>query len=1826
MRNGMAALALAAALLLIQPLFNFAWAGDGGGIPRSGGRAGPPQNSDRWDIVGNVTLTGHYIFDGNITIYTESSLTIKEGGSLIIPSNRSRPRAIFMKAGGSIELRDGSRLEAPRIEAESGTGLTVVNRSVLKVSGTINASTATILESTVLVVAPDGLLPGEPGCPAILRFPGGGTTLRSTLGVSAGNGAPGLNATGMAGGSGGDATVVISTLGLEDINLTIAAGNGADGGSAGGTSFNGGSGGSGGTVRIQLSSPSLRRSSLIARAGNAGRGVAGYTTTSASTSAGDGGAGGNGGSVQLDWSGRSLSIASSRLELVAGNGAKGGDGGLGNYNLKNGGNGSAGGDGGSVSVAITTRGGFNIIDSDFRLTAGYGSTGGIFGRALLGGSDGRAGAGGAGGSCRCGISLEDTFTGTNASIACEAGNGGAGGVGIAGGKGGAGGASNLTIDVAYLMAEPTFTFKGPLLSYRGGHGGAGGRGLSIGQIKGQPGDGGKGGGARLAVHASSVAELHNTSLLCEEGAGGAADKPGVPGNPGVGELYFYSHKITMWDCTATQPMGPVDGMDKWALWSTEIASNVHFLPPREAGMAEEYWRATVAVNDIFGNAIRDGSVTVELMKNDSRTILQSKRTDPLGAAEFWVLGARYTPSPAESVRVAEYIVRAIDDRGGFSKQVSFQAVRDVRVTLTIIAKPNAPLVTITQPDARLRPILQASDFIRFDGTIEPLNIEGEAWDHPQNPDPAISAVELRIGEDGPWLQAHLEPSSQQMNLWKWNYTWDVYNWALNMLSRYPLGIIPAPIYARAYNEKYWSDNLERGGSVVVQNLTVRLVRIPPAPPVVEIVKPVHSNATSINFTEVRYEKAITFDARAVAQETRIMKWVWCFDDSAGFKAHFSSPDSPEVTIRYSKELEDAHFFVVLKVYDNESARRSSLVQQGVSVDEFPYQFDPTDGSVYVKLRVHVLPSPPPPPRVPVEKYALYIALGVLVIVMAAGAVRAFQIRQKHIEEKRRKEERESLRIEVTELKCARCGEALADPEAGCMRCKAQDKLTAVQTSLSHLKTLGVNVSEAEVMLEAAVDAFDARSFDDAIAGAEKAGEKAKELEAKYMDTSSEIAEWEGKVSALKVDLPEADVSELETKIYHSRLALGRGDHAEALKNLEGMDELLTRAAKVGQKKTYETLIESCKRMVDNVRNRGVVVAQRVEAALAEAASALEKLEYEKVKELCKEAELLVKEASRLFVKASENLRRAEARVLNAKGMGKPVGECDELVTQAKGALSAGNYARVMELSNKILTFFGVSPRPAPSPGEKVAWKKEVVRIEGSAGPAEPKKPVIVTPGPAAPPPPPPPAPALEPSREELEKSQKAILAAQNIINNARERGVDTTDPTELLEKARAAHKARIYDEAVELAKSARFLAEELMKVAPPAKPPAPTPAPPPAAAPEAAKTCALPGTAPAPDTEPNRTIQEAERLMAELAKTGADLSGPEYSLTRAKCARDGGSGVVALTYAKEAIQAIKEIKSQYDSARKELDATEALVKAARDKGVDVSDAEFQLRQARAAMEGGAFGRVTDTCKNIASILAERAPELAAPAPPPALTTKPREAGPGCPRCNKPIKPHWKTCPFCGASIAPAPAPGPPAPAQPAPAPPPAAPSVTCAKCGATMKPHWKVCPACGAAAGVPGAPPAVARCPVCGQRVEPSMSSCPACKTSLTPESIPPEPPKRVLKVVKSPRIVTPEGPPPPPAPPAPSQPPEPTGPTEKPPPPKIILQTPQPATAERPPAPPSPPTTPPPSPKPPSPPQALTPAPPEPRAPAPEAAGAEGRVVLKVKKKPRIVDEKKAG
>ena len=914
----------------------------GTGAKACDGRAADPPLSPDWNITGDTVIDTTVDYHGNITVSPLASLNITNGSWLAVLGSSGAAGKVVVMYGASLNIINGSGLVCDNFESMTGSGLHITGGSNLSVRGALHIASShpTILDSSVVAggfLGMDADLSID--CTSWGDFQRSNFTVVAQDGWGGDAGAPGEH--------GGNVSLFMENTTLYDCRITAVAGRGGDGGQGVAGQMNGGDGGSGGNLSASFGLGYISGCTMDLEAGDGGEGAAGAGFSQ--HDGGDGGRGGDGGAAVIDWRGTNLLLSGSSLTLKAGGTGPGGRGGDALSPGATGGGGGDGGRGGPASAAVSAQGTFTVTDSSFSVQAGNGSKGGLFGGPGGDGTPGTAGRAGDGGSAQFACGLWDDFSADGSSLSVLAGGGGAGGSGIQAQDGGAGGDAGLNVSVQTSSSVAAFTVGRCSISACGGGGGDGGTVPSPNGSAGRPGNGGRGGSAAMEFGAEGGLQADETALACSPGTGGTAASSGAPGNAGAAYLRLFTGTVYLSNSTVSQTIGPVGDGAHWTLDSTYVNAEPHFNFTGR-GTVEEYWTKRVGVKDVHGDPIMDGSVTVYVQHNG--TLVDSQRSSSRGEAEFRLLDILYSLAGPQ---YRSYTLSARDTRGRFSQNISVFWEPDFFVDLALLSKGKAPTCAIRTPAPENLTVITASAFVDARGNGVPYLLGGVAVDNPLNDDPGIEQVQVRFGDVAPWLDAALRLEGGG---WEWNFSWDVFGWASRQLEGYPLGIIPVNIYARSYNGFFWSDDQSRGGAPVFVNVTVRLLSMPPRPPIVEITSPKEARPDWVSEVDVLAGKSISFNAQATAaMNARVTGWVWCFDDTSGFREDYVSNSSPAVNHSYPLDRANGFFYAILKVYDNESQRRVALLHAGVAYGEFGYDFDPADGSVSVKIKITVRSEP-----------------------------------------------------------------------------------------------------------------------------------------------------------------------------------------------------------------------------------------------------------------------------------------------------------------------------------------------------------------------------------------------------------------------------------------------------------------------------------------------------------------------------------------------------------------------------------------------------------------------------------------------------------------------------------------------------------------------------------------------------------------------------------------------------------------------------------------------------------------------------------------------------
>ena len=955
-----------------------------------------------------------------------------------------------------------------------------------------------------------------------------------------------------------------------------------------------------------------------------------------------------------------------------------------------------------------------------------------------------------------------------------------------------------------------------------------------------------------------------------------------------------------------------------------------------------------------------------------------------------------------------------------------------------------------------------------------LKVEGDAWVDDKNKEGSITDIWVTVmykfdlskyswKVDGKATGVHLGQPKARRTTWYLNWevgkidttkaepAWSQGDWIITV---------------KTFDGFYWSDNIDRGGRVVDVNLT--LIQ----PPSIFHPPTIFAGASK----EVQYQyyqsgiKITHNDAKITVNDKnmKIIRYEWAFEEESHVDWAYIPQDCamgqactiPSVDNVYNTTgIHTAYFTAV----DNRGNRW---------MDSKKIQIDRTA----------------PPAKSPIEDFvnAYFVPLALLAILIMIVAILANVMSRKRME--RRLEELSSThRIEVHANTCDRCGDPLQEGTTACKRCDATDYLSSIQQVILEIKGSGVNVIDAEAMLEDAVSLYDQGQYEPAKQKAYEAQVKANELRGKYVETTEMISQWESKINKIKDDAGgvKLEQCEAETTVYHARLALGRGDFQMVHDYLSKIDPAIEAMRGQVKVKVVENRIGVVERMIANVQGRGIKVLE-AEDILRKAKDTFGSGDYEAAHVQAERAEKAIKRTNMIFIESSERISQVEERMAKAdkKGEADIVAQGRTALEKMKAAFLDGLYDNVMEIWKEVDKVL-----PALRVSKKLAWEKEATRltVEGSADAkveAEEKPPAALAAdiqkaeAKAA-------AEARKPTQAE---AAELLQKCYDRIMLARQNAIETTDADELYNDARKEMEAANYDVAVDYSRNAIFLMEELLQVMgvkiPEEKKPEPVP--------EVPKVEERPPEPEVPKVE--------KRPVAAAEETICPSCGKKVKARWATCPYCG----ITLLAEAPPEKPVEEVQG-YGPVEKRP----TMPYGPEGKVEEVKTQEYMPQETRVKEYIG--GETTEGYRQEKLATKEYMPEHAEITPEePKVEEKPVEAPVAavpdkvkCLICGRDVKSKWKTCPYCGATLGEGTVTAPPVPVE---APPPAEVKPKCPGCGKDIKLKWKTCPYCGAATGGAPAPapapePAPAsdksKCPGCGKDVKPKWRTCPYCGASI---------------------------------------------------------------------------------------------------------------------------------
>jgi predicted RNA-binding Zn-ribbon protein involved in translation (DUF1610 family) len=284
----------------------------------------------------------------------------------------------------------------------------------------------------------------------------------------------------------------------------------------------------------------------------------------------------------------------------------------------------------------------------------------------------------------------------------------------------------------------------------------------------------------------------------------------------------------------------------------------------------------------------------------------------------------------------------------------------------------------------------------------------------------------------------------------------------------------------------------------------------------------------------------------------VVYYAWDYDSDGTLD--FYSVSSAATFHIYEVKGKAAVFKATLKVVD--SLGRSVNITRDITVEP-PHEVEVSMGERIIAF----LP---------------YIIAGFIIILVVVAGV---SYRARRVQEAAADEERKRIDEAMANIhECPRCGDLLEAEFATCPRCKVEDDMLEAQEVIQEMKDSNIVVLEQEALLDKALISYEGRDFDTAGLFISQAAEQAKHNAKRFAETTGELE----RVDLLIKDLQErgVEIPDVEMRVYHSKLALGRSDFDGAK---EIADEILEEITKVDADSRKDEIFQDIQLMEREVR-------------------------------------------------------------------------------------------------------------------------------------------------------------------------------------------------------------------------------------------------------------------------------------------------------------------------------------------------------------------------------------------------------------------------------------------------------------------------------------------------------------------------------------------------------------------------------------------------------------------------------------------------------------------
>ncbi len=920
--------------------------------------------------------------------------------------------------------------------------------------------------------------------------------------------------------------------------IECKAGNSRSGG-LGLTGSSGGDGGLGGDVEIRMRTSYLENVVIYAKASDGGIGAGG--TSNPSGNGGNGGDGADGGNalVKLD-SSNVLEMYNVTITTISGNGGSGGNGGEAID-----GDGGTAGDGkeaGFSTIEISCIDDIIMEETQMDAIGGEGGYGGDYGRLEGGtGSFGIPRPGGDGGEASIKVLGQVSLFCDDVRARARGGAGLDGGGGYDQGEtGGRGGDALVRFHV-----DASIEGNDVDLNAIGGKGGPGGPAES--EIEGNGGDGGD---ALVEFTGLLDMDVEHFSIYVNYGIGGAGREYLYDGADGIPTLDLETRNLWMAEGVFNMPLDDLHGDAVGELYNVtfDMEFGIPVLPIGKAEVTTWFPVIVEVVDDpdpLKAKPLEGHEVTV--ISIETGALVSQAFSNDFGKAFFYLQSARYTSVKVDYLGSYYFIAATPDGKTTRKVRGEIQGPSVIRIVIRENTFP--PVITVEKPeegtkypfDKEEKRILEATGYVQdTDGSpITSMYVQL----FPEGDDPnswpkfklGLSPIALPDVQDPEYKWGKYFPPEEHSDRWKFFFRFEIIGGDVLYDSAAYFFIVEA-----------------QDGVHITEESTGIDIQIEPEqePPRMRVYASVNPRVVSYDLAEFNGTVINVEELRDNGVD--VVYYAWDYDSDGTLD--FYSVSSAATFHIYEVKGKAAVFKATLKVVD--SLGRSITITRDITVEP-PHE----EETSWYEWVIASLP---------------YIIAGFIIILVVVAGV---SYRARHVQELAANEERKRIDEAMANIhECPRCGDLLEAEFATCPRCKVEDDLLEAQEIIQEMKDNNIVVLEQEALLDKALISYEGRDFDTAGLFINQAAEQAKHNAERFRQTTGELE----RVDKLIKDLQErgVEIPDVEMRVYHSKLALGRSDFDGAK---EIADEILEEITKVDADSRKDEIFQAIQLMEREVR-------------------------------------------------------------------------------------------------------------------------------------------------------------------------------------------------------------------------------------------------------------------------------------------------------------------------------------------------------------------------------------------------------------------------------------------------------------------------------------------------------------------------------------------------------------------------------------------------------------------------------------------------------------------